>query len=176
MIMRTASFAMLLAAAIFSQHALVGRPGSSAPRPGRSQDSLAIIVNLANPTNDMQLSELRSTFLGERTHWPTGRRITLVMMEPGRPEREAVLHEICHLSEADFRRRFLQGLLTGEVFVSPKTLASPVGMRKFIFNVPGAIGYLRPADVDGTVKVLRIDGRSPGDAEYPLHLPERTEP
>ena len=48
-------------------------------------------------------------------------------------------------------------------------------MRKFVFNVPGAIGYLRPGDVDDSVKVLRIDGHLPGDAEYPLKIAERSE-
>jgi hypothetical protein len=86
-----------------------------------------------------------------------------------------VLREVCRMSESDFRRHFLQGLFTGEVLVSPKTLATPVGVRKFVFNVPGAIGYLRPEDVDNTVKVLRIDGHLPGDAEYPLRIPDRTE-
>jgi phosphate transport system substrate-binding protein len=140
------------------------------------QESLAIIVNESNPIDDLSLPELRAVFLGERTHWPNGRRITLVMMEPGQPERDVVLREICKMGESDFRRRLLQGLLTGEILVSPKTLATPVGVRKFVFNVPGAIGYLRPGEVDGSVKVLRIGGRLPGDAEYPLIIPERTAP
>jgi hypothetical protein len=97
------------------------------------------------------------------------------MMEPGQPERDAVLRDVCRMNESDFRRRILQGLLTGEVLVSPKTLATPVGVRKFVFNVPGAIGYMRPSDVDGSVKVLRIDGRLPGDGSYGLHLSERAE-
>ena len=111
-------------------------------------------------------------FLGERSHWANGRRITLVMMEPGQPERDTLLHDVCRMSESDLRRRYLQGLLTGEVLVSPKTLASPVGVRKFVFNVPGAIGYLRPEDIDDSVKVIRIDGHLPNDAEYPLKIAE----
>jgi hypothetical protein len=96
-------------------------------------------------------------------------------MEPGRPERDTLLRDVCRMSESDLRRRYLQGLLTGEVLVSPKTLASPVGVRKFVFNVPGAIGYLRPEDVDDSVKVVRIDGHLPGDADYPLKIAERSE-
>jgi phosphate transport system substrate-binding protein len=139
------------------------------------QDSLAIIVNLSNPVDSLSSADLRAVFLGERSHWANGRRITLVMMEPGQPERETVLHDVCRMSESDFRRRFLQLLLTGEVLVSPKTLSTPVGVRKFVFNVPGAIGYLRPADVDDSVKIVKIDGRTPNDADYPLHLPLRNE-
>ena len=77
------------------------------------------------------------------------------------------------MNESDFSRHFLQGVFTGEVFVSPKTLASPVGVRKFVFNVPGAIGYIRASDMDSTVKAIRVDGRLPSDREYSLRVPFR---
>jgi ABC-type phosphate transport system substrate-binding protein len=140
-----------------------GEPQGSAP-----DESIAIIVNQENTVDNLSMKDLRTVFLGERSHWPNGRRITLVMLEPGQPERKAMLRDIYRMSETDFNRHFLQGLFTGEVFVSPKTLATPVGVRKFIFNVPGAIGYVRSSDVDSTVKVIRIDGHLPDDKDYEL--------
>jgi hypothetical protein len=92
------------------------------------------------------------------------------MLEPGRAERKALLQEVCQITEKDYNNRILHGLFTGELFVSPKTLASPTAVRKFVFNVPGAIGYIRRTDVDESVKVLRIDGRLPDDQDYPLHI------
>jgi hypothetical protein len=80
------------------------------------------------------------------------------------------------MSETDFRQHFLHGLFTGEVFVSPKTLSSPVGVRKFVFNVPGAIGYVRATDIDSSVKVLRVDGHLPENKEYSLRIPPRAGP
>jgi ABC-type phosphate transport system substrate-binding protein len=152
---------------------LAANPPRGAPRepPASSEQNLAIVVNLSNPTDNLSMAELRKIFLGERSHWPNGRRITLVMIEPGRPERTAVLSLIYQMSENDFNNHFLHGLFTGEVFTSPKTLASPVGVRKFIFNVPGAIGYVRATDVDASVKVIRIDERLPDDKGYRLHIP-----
>jgi hypothetical protein len=138
-----------------------------------AEQSLAIVVNTGNPVDGLSMKELRQIFMGERSHWPNGHRITLVVMEPGTPERRAVLREIYHMSEADFSRHFLHGLFTGELFVSPKTLATPVGVRKFIFNVPGAIGYLRASDVDHSVKVIHIDGRLPEDKDYKLEIDPR---
>jgi ABC-type phosphate transport system substrate-binding protein len=150
-------------------------PGGAvpAPSPGAqsgSDDALAIIVNQTNPVDDLSLKELRTVFLGERSHWPNGRRITLVMMDPGLSERRAVLRDVCRMNETEFSRHFLQGLFTGEVFVSPKTLSTPVGVRKFVFNVPGAIGYLRASDVDGTVKVIKVNGHRVEDTDYPLRI------
>jgi phosphate transport system substrate-binding protein len=144
--------------------------------PNTAETNLAIIVNTANPVDNLSMAELRKVFLGERAHWPNSRRITLVMMEPGQPERKALIREVCQMNESDFTRHFLNGVFTGEVFATPKTLASPVGVRKFVFNVPGAIGYLRATDVDSTVKVIRVDGHLPSDKEYALHiLAERAE-
>lgn len=135
--------------------------------------NLAIVVNLSNPVDNLSMAELRRIFLGERGHWPNGRRITLVMLEPRQPERAAVLSGIYQMSENGFNNHFLHGLFTGEVFVSPKTLATPEGVRKFIFNVPGAIGYLRATYVDKSIKVIRIDERLPDDKGYKLHIPPR---
>lgn len=136
-----------------------------------AQQSLAIIVNRSNPVDDVSFEELRKIFLGERSHWSNGRRITLVMIEAGRPERAAMLRELYRMNETDFSRHFLHGLFTGQVLVSPKTLSTPVGVCKFVFNVPGAIGYVRASDVDDFVRVIRIDGRLPESKDYSLRIP-----
>jgi len=148
-----------------------GRAGASpaGADQGTAIEPLVIVVNHSNPVNDLTFDELRRIFLGNRSHWPNGRRITLVMREPGEPERRTVLHEVCGMNEDQFKNHFVHGLFTGEILVSPKILSSPVGVRKFIFNVPGAIGYLRVGDVDDSVKVVRIDELLPDDKGYRLH-------
>lgn len=148
-------------------------PGLPPAAPSVADDTIAIIVNQTNSIDDLSLKELRTVFLGERSHWPNGRRITLVMMDPGLSERRAVLRDVCRMNETEFSRHFLQGLFTGEVFVSPKTLSTPIGVRKFVFNVPGAIGYLRASDVDNTVKVIKVNGHRLDEAEYPLRIEVR---
>ena len=130
----------------------------------------AIVVNRTNTVDDLSTPELRRIFLGERSHWPNGRRITLVMREPGEPERKAILKDVCQMNESELKNHFLHGLFTGEILVSPKILATPIGVRKFIFNVPGAIGYLRLSDVDNTVKIVRVDEFLPEDKGYKLHV------
>jgi ABC-type phosphate transport system substrate-binding protein len=150
-----------------------GRPFGMPETPGATEP-LVIVVNRSNPIDGLSSAELRRIFLGNRSHWTNGRRITLVMREPGEPERLTILREVCGLTEDQLKNHFLHGLYTGEILVSPKILASPTGVRKFIFNVPGAIGYLRIGDVDPTVKVLRIDELLPEDKGYKLRI--QTEP
>jgi len=39
-----------------------------------------------------------------------------------------------------------------------------------VFNVPGAIGYLRASDVDASIKVIRVGELLPDDRGYNLHI------
>jgi ABC-type phosphate transport system substrate-binding protein len=172
MMRRVTSVVLVLIAAILSRGISSPSPaGALPPLPAAGPaDSLAIIVNQTNPVENFSLPELRKIFLGERSHWPNGRRITLVMMDPAQPERKVILREVYGMNEKDLNSHFIQGVFTGAVFVSPKTLATPSDVLKFVFNVPGAIGYLRAADVDNSVKVLRVDGHLPDDKDYKLRM------
>jgi ABC-type phosphate transport system substrate-binding protein len=147
---------------------------SSAEAPFTEQSAqaepLVIVVNRSNPADNLTYSELRNIFLGSRSHWPNGRRITLVMRDPGEPERNVILRDVCNMTEDQMKTHFIHGLFTGEILVSPKVLSTPFGVRRFIFNVPGAIGYLRLRDVDDSVKVLRVDDLLPDDKRYKLHV------
>jgi|SRR5271165_3430485 len=147
-------------------------PGSSDQTSG--SEPLAIVVNRSNALDDLTSSELRDIFLGARSHWPNGRRITLVMREPGDPERHAILRNVCGMTEEQFTTHFVRGLYRGDILVSPKILSSATGVRRFIFNVPGAIGYLRLSEIDDSVKELRIDERRPEEKGYRIRITNLT--
>ena len=138
-------------------------------------ESLAIVVNLSNPVENMSTDELRKLFLGRKTHWPNGRRIAVAMLDFQYPERRSALRQIYHMDESAYESYFMKATFRGEVFVAPKILASPELMRKFVFNAPGGIGYLRTSDLDDTVKVVKIDGRLPDDKNYSLQIDEPLE-
>jgi hypothetical protein len=139
---------------------------------GNPSQSLAIVVNRSNPIDNLSFAELRKIFLGDRNHWPNGHRIAIAMLEYGQPERRAVLRLIYRMDEKAYEDYLLRGMFRGDVFVAPKTLTSPTIVRKFVFNAPGGIGYLRARDVDESVKVVRIDGLLPEDKGYRLQIDE----
>jgi ABC-type phosphate transport system substrate-binding protein len=120
--------------------------------------SVAFIVNAENPQTEFSIGDLRRMLLGEVTRWSDGRKITMAMREPGSAERDAVLQLICRMNEADFTRYLLHAAYRGESQAALKQLDTSTGVRRFVFNVPGAIGYVRADEVDQTVKVIRIVG------------------
>lgn len=133
-------------------------------------DSLGIVVNRSNPVENVSFAELRKIFLGEQSHWSNGRRISIVMLEPGKQERQAVLSQIYRMDDKEFDKHFSQGLSSGEIHAAPKTLATTTEVLKYVYNVPGAIGYVRVTEADDSVKILHIDSRLPGDKDYGIRL------
>jgi ABC-type phosphate transport system substrate-binding protein len=171
---RTISALLTLAAAILLYPALpvgTSEPLGFAPQArAAADDSLGIVVNRSNPVENLSFAELRKIFLGEQTHWSNGRRITVVMLEAGKQERQAVLTQIYRMDDKDFTKHFLQGMFTGEIHAAPKILANSNEVLKFVLNVPGAIGYVRGPEADESVKVVRVDSRLPGDKDYSIRL------
>ena len=137
--------------------------------------SLAIAVNRTNPVENISTDELRRLFLGLKSHWPNGRRVAVAMMDYRYPERHSVLRQIYRTDERAYEEYFIKAIFQGEVFAAPRSLASRDLMRKFVFNVPGGIGYLRSSDLDDTVKVLKIDGHLPDEKNYRFEIDEPLE-
>jgi ABC-type phosphate transport system substrate-binding protein len=135
-----------------------------------ADECLAILVNRSNPVENLSFAELRKVFLGEQNHWSDGRRITLVMLESGKPERQAVLSLIYRMEDKDFNAYFLHHVFTGDVHAAPTTLTTPTEVLKFVSNVQGAIGYLRTTAVDESVKIVRVDSVLPCEKDYSIRM------
>jgi hypothetical protein len=150
-------------------HATVPSVQSASPSRG-SWEGLAIIVNVKNPVGNLALWQLREVFLGERQWWPNGHRVVLGALPAGSAERQTVLRVVYAMNDKDFDKYFLWGMFRGEFVTSPTILRTPKDVRRFVASTPGAVAYLRASDLDGTVKVVRIDNLRPEDDGYPLRL------
>lgn len=145
---------------------VLGSLSAQAPAPGSAADAvpLVFIVNRKNPVESLSLADMRKLLLGERSHWPDGERVTVVMRQPKEPERDAVIRLACKLDDRDYSRMVLRSVFTGELRSPPKLLDTSAGVMRFVYNVPGAIGYIRAAEVDDTVKILRLSAAPTGSA------------
>ena len=149
-------------ATVVAAGAAAGQPPA---REAAAHSALVVIVNTQNPVNELAVGDLRRILLGETTRWPDGRRITVAMRESDQAERDAMLRLVCNMSDQDFTRYLLHATFRGALQSTPKVLATATGVRRFVFNVPGAIGYVRGDEVDGSVKTVRLTGVvSPGPA------------
>jgi ABC-type phosphate transport system substrate-binding protein len=129
---------------------------------------LGIIVHRSNPVDNLTFSELRGIFMLDTQTWPSGRKITVVLREKEQPERADAIRIICGLSNRDYERHLLFRTFQGSVNIGPRAIQSASAMLRFVYNAPGAIGYVNADEVDDSVKLLRIDGALPSDPRYPV--------
>jgi hypothetical protein len=135
---------------------------------GARAGELAVIVNPANTVAQLSSGELREILLLERQHWRAADRIYLLLPESGTAEKELMLRRALRMTEDQLHRLYLGKLYGGEIPEFPRTVPSGASARRIVARAPNALAVVDSASVDGTVRVLRIDGRRPGEPDYPL--------
>lgn len=131
-------------------------------------DDLVVVVNKSNSADNVTKAQLKKMILGEQSSWSAGKKVTVVLRNPGQPERDGVLRSVCGMSEDDFNQSWMRASFNGTTATPPKSLASGQAVRQSVAASPGAIGFLRASDVDETVKAVTVDGIAAGQPDYKI--------
>ena len=151
-----ASLGMLLALAL--------RLMAAAPE----AEDLAVIVHPGNPVQELSSSELREILRCERQHWRGSGRIYLVLPASGSVEKELLLRRALGMNEDQLHRLYLSKLYAGEISSFPRVVVSWTAARRVVARAQHAIAVIPASAVADDVRVLRIQGRRPGEAGYLL--------
>ncbi|HEX6134094.1 MAG TPA: hypothetical protein VFZ24_09025 [Longimicrobiales bacterium] len=140
------------------------------PQPARAQEAfpVAIVVHPSVAIDDLSFADLRRIFMAQQQFWRDNSRITLLVRAPVARERMIVLERIYRMSEDQFRQFWIAKMFRADVASGPKIVYSSEMARELVTAIPGAITFLPFDAVTRGVKVLRIDGKLPNDAGYPL--------
>jgi ABC-type phosphate transport system substrate-binding protein len=141
--------------------------GPSTAQTTRGGD-IAVVVNSDTPVSDLSLSEVRKVLLGERQYWNSKLPVTLLIRAPQARERDVVLKVIYQMSEAQFKQYWVAKIFRAEAASPPKIVYSNDMQYELVTAIPGAIAFVDARAVRPGAKVLRVEGRLPGDKEYPL--------
>lgn len=114
-------------------------------------DGIAIIINPANPINDLSLEQIAKVYTGEITNWSElggdDAEIVLIGREAGSGTRDG-FESITGTTDACQYRQELTS--TGDVITT-------------VAQNPNAIGYASLASVKDTVKALDVEGVTPSE-------------
>ncbi len=131
---------------------------------GLAYDSLVIVVHPNNPIGNLTLNELRDIFQGRTFDWtPFG----------GTAEVIPVSREASSIA----RQLFEERVMTGRAVTQNSVLkSSALDVVNYVAATPGAIGYVPISQVGANVKVVSLDGVTPGPAtaasgQYALSSP-----
>jgi hypothetical protein len=133
-----------------------------------SASDVAVIVHPSNVQADISMSDLVRVFRLDQPRWKAGDKIDLVLQAGVSSKQDIILSRIFHMKVDELQAFWLGRVFRGELPAPPRAFASDVSVRQYVAANPRAIGYIDAAMLDETVKVLRIDGKQPGDTGYVL--------
>ena len=119
--------------------------------------SFVIIVNKANPVKTMTLAELRRVFMKQSRMWSHAEAMVPVDWDATSPIRQEFARRVLNRSVREMGDYWVQQSIT-QGLTPPSTQKSARAVLRFVASVPGAISYVPPGEVDGTVTVLRVTG------------------
>jgi phosphate transport system substrate-binding protein len=138
---------------------------------GRSQTKatdMAVVVNPSTPISELTMAEVRKVFRGDRQYWSKDVPVVLLIRAPRSRERDVILRTLYNMSEAQFKQYWIAKIFRAEATAAPKIVYSNDMAKELVSVIPGAIAFLPENDVTEGLKIVRIDGRLPGERGYPL--------
>ena len=134
----------------------------------RHDVDVAVVVHPDTPISNLSLSEVRKVFLGDRQYWSTNIPVVLMIRAPVARERDVVLKIIYQMSESQFKQYWIAKIFRAESATAPKVVYSNDMANQLVTAIPGSIAFIDSKDVKPGSKVVRVDGRLPGEPGYPL--------
>lgn len=163
--MRRPACRLIVIAACVAVALALALPSSSL---AQTAADVAVAVQRDVPLDALTLPELRRIVLGDREFWPGSVRVTLLIRAPVSHERDVILKTVCQMTEAQFRQYWIGKVFRADTAVAPKIVYSSEMSVDLVNRVPGGITFVDSSSVSRTLKIVKIDGKLPGEPGYPL--------
>jgi len=112
----------------------------------------AVIVNKANAAA-VDKGTIQKIYTGDKKKWDDGTSISAVDLPEDDAARAAFSTAVLGKTVANIKALWSQLIFSGTA-VPPKVLPSDDDVKKYVSGNKGAIGYIKPSDVDDSVKVV----------------------
>jgi ABC-type phosphate transport system substrate-binding protein len=133
-----------------------------------SNVDVAVVVHPDTPITNLSMAEVRKVFLGDRQYWSTNVPVVLLMRAPVARERDVVLKRIYQMSDAQFKQYWIAKIFRAESASAPKVVYSNDMANELVSAIPGAIAFIDAREVRPGAKIVRVDGKLPGEPGYQL--------
>jgi hypothetical protein len=134
-------------------------------------NGLAFVVNKGNTTEGLSMAQLRRLLLGDLRNWPDKKKVALITPNQQSAEFKCVLSAVVRMSDSEYHRFIASMGFRGEEPLELYLADSDPAAAKMVSATPGGIAIVGTGAIPalaGSVRVLRINGKQPGEAGYPL--------
>jgi hypothetical protein len=128
---------------------------------------LAIVVAKNSPLRQLSIKDLRNLFKGDALTGPDGKRLIPLGRPPGSVERIAFDRAVLGMSPDLATAYWIDRKIRGQSG-PPRSMESAELLLRVIAKLEGAVGYVRVNGLTDWVTSVRIEGRAPADADYPI--------
>ena len=130
--------------------------------------SIAVIVNPENSIGSISLAELRNIFLGKQVFFKDGTQVVPIVRAPSARERDVLLRRVLQMSEVQFQQYWRKKRQARKGARGPIAVVSNGMQVEMVSKESGGIALVAVSDIHSGIKVLKVGGRLPGSAAYPL--------
>jgi len=129
---------------------------------------LAVVVNTRNNATEISSSELGLYLTGEKRFWSGKAPVQLVLLQPGTHEFDMPVEKLLKMKPQAFKEFWKSKVFRGEANAEPTYVPSSGMAAQFSRDLTGALTMLAARDLPPDAKVLKVDGKYPGEPGYPL--------
>jgi ABC-type phosphate transport system substrate-binding protein len=134
-----------------------------------SAKDIAVISNKTNGVRALSLAELSKICKGQSRRWPDGKEIVFIMRDPDSPEMKLVLQRVYGMTSEQVKS-LIASANQGHRERAPILVTdSDESIVKAVRSMPGALGVVDVYSINGSIDVVKIDGKVPLDPGYALH-------
>ena len=130
---------------------------------------VALVSNKSNALTEIALADLTKVCKGQTSRWPDGKPVTLIMHEPGSSELRLVEEKLYGVSSDALRDLIAAANHNRADRPAIIVATSDEDIIRKVESMPGAVGLVDVYSITGAVKVVKIGGKLPLEAGYPLH-------
>lgn len=130
---------------------------------------LALISNKANGVKDMSMVDLAKVCKGQTPRWPDGKPVTFIARDPGSPAMKIVLEKVYGMSKDEVNAAIAAANHGRTNHPAIVIVDSDESLVNKVEGTVGAVGLVDVYSITGGVTVLKVAGKLPLEAGYPLH-------
>jgi ABC-type phosphate transport system substrate-binding protein len=118
---------------------------------------LNVIGNLGSVPEQMDMSQLRSIFKGEKFRWDDGTAVKIALMKTSTPVGSYTSQKIYNMSPNELNKHFLALVFQGKV-KAPVFFTSENELVNYVARTPGAIGVSQNIS-DSDIRIVIVNGK-----------------
>ncbi len=128
-------------------------------------DAIAVVVSDSSSLSDLSLTKLKNLYLGKISEYSDNQPVVLVEFEP---LAEGFYNSVANMTLHQFRKHWMKLVFSGSNAAPPAKCREVENIKKILCSDSNAVCFIRYSEVKDCMKVVKIDGKSPLDKDYPL--------